>query len=215
MATRPSAFPSLLLLVSGPAGSGKTTVCEGLLETFADSPSTPFTQGLRRVITATTRQPREGEEHGVDYYFFSKEEFQEKVEQGEFYEHAEVFQNRYGTLKSEIQNGLDSGQDLLLNIDVQGAATIRKCAETEASLQTRLVTVFITPPSIEVLRDRLDQRAQNSPQDREHRLEIAQEEMKQKPFYDFCIPSGTKEQDLEALKAIFIAGKLKVRSLNG
>lgn len=213
MATSQSAFPSLLLLVSGPAGSGKTTVCEGLLEAFGNSSSNRFTQGLRRVITATTRQPRVGEEHGVDYYFFSKEEFQEKVEQGDFYEHAKVFQNRYGTLKSEIQNGLDSGQDLLLNIDVQGAATIRKCAESEKALQNRLVTVFIIPPSIEVLRERLDQRGQNSPEDLEHRLKIAQEEMKQRRFYDFCIPSGSKAQDLEALKAIFFAGKLKVRPL--
>lgn len=211
MASDWHSFDPILLLVSGPAGSGKTTVCEGILKDFSDSDDNRFSRGLRRVITATTRPPRDDETDSVDYFFFSPEEFQAKVEGGEFYEHAKVFQNRYGTLKSEIQNGLDSGQDLLLNIDVQGASTIRQCAQTDDALRARLVTVFITPSDIETLRDRLTQRAQNSDSDLQQRLDVAREEMKQQVYYDYSIPSGSKEEDLEALKAIFVAAKLKVQ----
>ncbi len=209
MAFAPPSFQPLLLLVSGPAGSGKTTVCEGVLRKFKDPKTGPYSRGMKRVITATTREPRDNEVDGVDYYFFSKAEFRRRVEEGAFYEHAEVYQNLYGTLKSEIHQGLDSGQDLVLNIDVQGAATFREAAARESRLDGRLVTVFLTPPGTGVLRSRLLRRGQNDPDDLEHRLEIASREMKQQVHYDYTIPSGSPEQDLEALSCIFVAEKLK------
>lgn len=209
MAFAAPTFQPLLLLVSGPAGSGKTTVCEGILGRFRNPGTSPFSRGMKRVITATTREPRENEAHGVDYYFFSEVEFRRHIEEGAFFEHAEVYQNLYGTLKSEIHQGFDSGLDLVLNIDVQGAATFREAAARETRLAGRLVTVFICPPDIDVLRNRLLQRGQNDPEDLEHRLEIASREMEHRDQYDYTLPSATPKQDLEALTCIFVAEKLK------
>jgi guanylate kinase len=209
MALAESAFPPLLLLVSGPAGSGKTTLCEGLLDAFSRPATQFFSNGLKRVITATTRSPRDNERHGVDYYFLTADEFKSRVQNNEFYEHAEVYQQHYGTLKSEVHEGLESGLDLLLNVDVQGAATFREAASREPALSERLISVFIAPSSIEELRARLIDRGQNEPDDLEHRLEIASEEIKQRRFYDYVIPSGSRERDLQALTSIFTAEKLK------
>ena len=119
----PTRMPSsesngILLIVSGPAGSGKTTVCDRMLAEVSS---------IQRVVTSTTRPPREGEQH-IDYYFFDHDTFAAKVQAGDFYEHANVHTNRYGTLKSEIHEKLAAGKDLLLNIDVQGAATFAKQA---------------------------------------------------------------------------------------
>ena len=109
-----------LFIVSGPAGSGKTTVCDRMLNEVS---------GVQRVVTSTTRAPRGGERDTVDYYFFDRPTFEQKIEAGEFYEHARVHNNLYGTLKSEVQGKLASGIDLLLNIDVQGAAQMRETAK--------------------------------------------------------------------------------------
>ena len=140
----------ILIVVSGPAGSGKTTLCERMLQ---EEPK------LSRVITSTTRPPRTGEQNGVDYYFFDHDSFEAKIEANAFYEHARVHGNSYGTLKSEVQEQLATGRDLLLNIDVQGADALRKKAITDPLLQNHLATVFIMPPSIEELEKRLRGRA--------------------------------------------------------
>src|SRR5260221_1023679 len=129
----------LLVLISAPSGGGKTTLCQQLL---AAQP------GMSRAITCTTRAPRRGESDGVDYYFLDAGSFLRRVQAGNFLEHATVFGNSYGTLKAEVLGKLRQGKDVLLNVDVQGAATIRARATEDAELKRALVSVFLTPPSL-------------------------------------------------------------------
>jgi len=190
----------LLLIVSGPAGSGKTTVCDRML---AEEPR------LQRVVTSTTRAPREGERHGVDYYFFDHAAFEAKVAAGEFYEHAHVHTNRYGTLKSEILGKLAAGKDLLLNIDVQGAATFREAEREDPLLRGKVATVFIMPPSMDELESRLRHRSTDDEDEIHRRLCVARDEIRQRELYDHCILSGTRFEDFEALRSIYLREKAK------
>ena len=137
----------LLIVISAPSGGGKTTLCQQLLAARPD---------MTRAVTCTTRAPRPGEKDGMDYYFFDPAEFQGRVQAGEFIEHATVFGRSYGILRSELLDKLRRGRDVLLNIDVQGAATIRDRTQAEPELKQALVTVFLTPPSIRVLEERLE-----------------------------------------------------------
>lgn len=184
----------LLIIVSGPAGSGKTTVCDRML---AEEP------GIQRVVTSTTRPPREGERHRIDYYFFNPDSFDAKVKEGAFYEWAHVHTNRYGTLKSEIQGKLSAGNDLLLNIDVQGAATFREAGRDDPLLRGKVVTVFIMPPSLEELESRLRHRSTDNEAEIQRRLRVARDEIRQRDLYDHCILSGTRFEDFKALREIY------------
>ncbi|MGB1127195.1 MAG: guanylate kinase [Opitutales bacterium] len=190
----------LLFIVSGPAGSGKTTVCDRML---AEEP------GVQRVVTSTTRPPREGERHRLDYYFFDRETFDAKVEAGEFYEYAHVHTNRYGTLKSEIHDKLAAGTDLLLNIDVQGAATFRDAGREDPLLQGKVVTIFIMPPSMDELESRLRHRSTDDEDEIQRRLRVARDEIQQHALYDHCILSGTRFEDFEAIRKIYREEKAK------
>src|SRR6476661_1040567 len=139
----------LLIVISAPSGGGKTTLCQRLL---AARPN------MTRAITCTTREPRPGEKDGVDYYFLDAATFLKRVQAGNFLEHATVHGNSYGTLKSEVLGKLRQGKDVILNVDVQGAATIREESKEDHELGRALLTVFLTPPSIEVLEQRLKKR---------------------------------------------------------
>ena len=194
--------PGLLIVVSGPAGSGKTTLCERMLAEESN---------LSRVITSTTRKPRKGEKDGVDYHFFDHSTFEETIEKDGFYEYARVHNNLYGTLKSDVLEKLNTGSDLLLVIDVQGAAALRKKAKTDQLLQKRLVTVFVLPPSIEELERRLRERATDDNDEIKRRLEVAIEEIKQHDRYDYCLQSASREKDFENLQAIYQAEKMRNR----
>ncbi|MGJ8652159.1 MAG: guanylate kinase [Opitutaceae bacterium] len=187
-----------LIIVSGPAGSGKTTVCDRML---AEVPS------VERVVTSTTRKPRGGEVDTVDYYFFDHDTFKAKVEAGEFYEHAKVHSNLYGTLKSEVQGKLAAGTDLLLNIDVQGAAQMRETADQDPLLKGNVITVFIMPPSIEQLEARLRGRGTDAEDEVQRRMVVALDEMKQSKLYDRTILSGSMDEDFSALKKIYQEAK--------
>ena len=191
----PDTHPSgILLIVSGPAGSGKTTLCDRML---AEEPV------IQRVVTATTRPPRAGEQHQVDYYFFDHATFEAKVAAGAFYEWAHVHTNRYGTLKSEIQDKLAAGTDLLLNIDVQGAATFRQAGREDPLLQGKVVTVFIMPPSMEELENRLRERSTDDEAEIQRRLGVARQEVQEREHYEHCILSGTRDEDFAALHEIY------------
>ena len=107
----------VLLVISGPSGAGKGTICKALLEKHKD---------IYLSVSATTREPREGEVHGVNYFFTTKEDFLKKVEEGDFLEHAEVYGNYYGTPKSSVQKMLDEGRDVILEIDIQGALKVKE-----------------------------------------------------------------------------------------
>lgn len=190
----------IILLISAPSGGGKTTVCSGLL---AANPN------LRRVVTCTTRPPRPGEVNGVDYHFFSPEDFARRVAADEFLEHAKVYDRSYGTLKSSALDLLAAGQDVLLNIDVQGAASVRHRARTDAILGRALVTVFLTPASLTELEGRLRGRGSDSEAEVARRLAEARVEAAQAGEFDYLVVSGTREDDARRMQAIYEAERLR------
>ena len=187
-----------LLIVSGPAGSGKTTVCDRMLEEVPR---------VQRVVTSTTRQPRPGEVDTVDYYFFDRDTFQAKIAAGDFYEHAHVHSHLYGTLKREVQDKLATGTDLLLNIDVQGAAQMRETAQNDPLLKGKVASVFIMPSTIEELEARLRGRGTDAEDEIQRRMQVAIEEMEQSPHYDHTILSGTRDEDFVALNNVYEQAK--------
>jgi guanylate kinase len=190
----------LLFLLSAPSGGGKTTLCQHMLAANPD---------LTRVITCTTRAPRDGEKDGFDYYFLSEASFTDRVQAGHFLEHATVYGNRYGTLKTEVMDKLRLGKDVLLTVDVQGAASIRLEARADAELQRSLVTVFLTPPSLKALQDRLRHRGTDSAEVCLQRLSLARQEIAQWIHFDFLIVSSTVAEDVRRAQAILIAEKLR------
>jgi len=190
----------LLILISAPSGGGKTTLCQQLLAAQPD---------ITRAITCTTRAPRPGEKDGVDYYFFEPAEFQRRQQAGEFIEHATVFGWSYGILRSELLDKLRSGRDVLLNVDVQGAATIRSRVQDEPELKRALMTVFLTPPSIKVLEERLKKRASDAPEEIQKRLGIARREIAQWKAFDYLLISLSIQEDLRRMLAIVEAEKMR------
>jgi guanylate kinase len=192
--------PPLLILISAASGAGKTTLVNLLL---AAQPN------LTRAITCTTREPRAGEKDGVDYHFFNAEEFLKRLHAGNFIEHATVYGNSYGILKSELLGKLRAGKDVLLNVDVQGAATIREQAATEPELKRALVTVFLTPPSVVVLEQRLKKRGADAEAVIQKRLAVARQEIAQWKNFDYLVISGDKREDLRRALAIIEAEKMR------
>ncbi len=190
----------LLILISAPSGGGKTTLCERLLA---------VRPGMSRAVTCTTRAPRQGEQDSVDYYFLNAESFLRRVQAGNFLEHATVHGNSYGTLKSEVLGKLRQGQDVLLNVDVQGAATIREKAETDSELRDALVSIFLTPPSLTVLDQRLRKRGTDSAAVIQKRLAVARQEIAQWKNFDYLLLSETIEQDVSRALAIVEAEKMR------
>jgi len=198
---QPSAAASpLLVVISAPSGGGKTTLCNALLAARPD---------MTRAITCTTREPREGEQEAVDYYFMDAASFLKRVQAGNFLEHATVFGHSYGTLKSEVLGKLRSGKDVLLNIDVQGAAAVRKCAEEDAELKRSLVSVFLTPPSMTVLEERLRKRATDAAPVIQKRLGVARQEIAQWKNFDYLLISRSVPEDLAGMQAIVEAEKMR------
>lgn len=191
---------SLLILISAPSGGGKTTLQHELLKARPE---------ITRAVTCTTRDPREGETDGVDYYFLDAGSFLKRVQAGNFLEHATVYGHSYGTLKSEVLSKLRSGRDVLLNVDVQGAAAIRAHAEQDAELKPALVTVFLTPPSINILEARLKKRGQDSSQVIAKRLGVARQEIAQWKNFDYLIVSSSIAEDVRRLQAILDAEQMK------
>jgi guanylate kinase len=191
----------LLFIISGPAGSGKTTICDGLMEK----------ENLQRIVTSTTRSPRQGEIDGLDYHFLNSQDFEIKISEDAFYEYATVHNNYYGTQKADIIKPVLSGQNLLLNIDVQGAKTITEKASVDEVLKGHIVTIFIMPPSLEELDARLRNRGTDSDEEIERRLIVARSEMEQQKHYNYTITSQSKSADLITALDIY---KKEVARLN-
>lgn len=180
-------------MISAPSGSGKTTLVRKLIASFSD---------LRFSVSYTTRAPRGAERDGVDYHFVTRGEFQEKIRSEELLEWAEVHGNLYGTSKPETERIRAAGQDILLDVDVQGADQVRK-AEPEA------VTMFVMPPSFEVLEERLRGRKQDSPEVIEGRLAGARREIDRYRDYHYVLVNDGIEETAELLKAIVLAERAR------
>ncbi|MBF8729630.1 guanylate kinase [Pseudomonas guariconensis] len=180
-----------LYIVSAPSGAGKTSLVTAL--TKADD-------NIRVSVSHTTRAMRPGEQHGVNYHFVEHAHFKVLIEQGDFLEHAEVFGNFYGTSRSALQQTLDQGYDLILEIDWQGAQQVRK-------LMPEALSVFILPPSQQALRHRLDNRGQDSEEIIEGRMREAVSEMVHYDEYDYVIINDDFAEALEDLKAVFRANR--------
>jgi guanylate kinase len=190
----------LLVVISAPSGGGKTTLCQQLLLARKD---------MARAVTCTTRPARPGERDGVDYYFLNADSFLKRVHAGNFLEHATVYGHSYGTLKSEVLGKLRQGNDLLLNVDVQGAATIRAKAQEDPELGRALVSVFLTPPSLAVLEERLRKRGTDAEVTIQKRLSVARQEIAQWKHFDYLLISGSIAEDLRRMLSIVEAEKMR------
>ncbi len=192
----------LLIILSAPSGGGKTTLCDQLLAQHSN---------IARAITCTTRAPRAGEIAGVHYHFLSRLEFSQKVQAGEFLEHACVYDNFYGTLASEVIGKLQSGLHVLLNIDVQGANSVRSAALQNPVLGSRLVSVFLTPPSLAELERRLRLRGSESAESLARRLQQAGTELPEWSKFNYLIISTSIEEDLRRMEVILEAELMSQR----
>ena len=192
----------LVVVISAPSGTGKTTLCDNIR---ASLPS------ISNAVTCTTRKPRDGELDGIDYYFLGEDEFRGRVAGGEFLENAVVHGNHYGVLKSELRAKLADGSDVLLNIDVQGAATIREAAGNDLILKEALLTVFLCPESLGELEQRLRGRGTDSNEIIAKRLAIAKDEMDHAEKFDHMLISQTREADLAQMLEIIEHARLAKR----
>jgi len=186
---------SIALVISGPAGVGKTTLCDRLLSDFETQ--------LTRVITVTTRHPREGEADGKDYLFITKLEFEDLIEVDAFIEYAQIHDNYYGSLKKTFLELFQKDQDVLLNIDVQGTTSLKNLESSYPFLKNRVISVFVMPKSLNELRDRLKTRNLDTTEEIEKRLTTAANEIKSNGIFDYTIESSTKDKDYKRLVEIY------------
>jgi len=191
----------ILLVVSGPSGSGKTTLCRRLAAE----------QAAHYSISCTTRQPRPGEIADQDYHFVSREKFAARVAAGDFLEHALVHGNQYGTLRAEVTDYLAAGTDVVMDIDVQGAAQVRACADP--AIQRARVDLFVMPPSEAELYERLSGRGTDSAETIALRMANAIEEMQHWSSYTYRLLSASHEEDYARFKALLTAEQLRVSRL--
>jgi guanylate kinase len=183
----------ILFVVSAPSGAGKTTLVERIRRT----------PNLFYSVSCTTRAPRTGEIDGEDYQFLSDTVFRERIEKGEFLEHAQVHGDYYGTLREPVVANLKSGKDVLIDIDTQGAAVIRNCGEP--LIRFALADVFIMPPDLDELRKRLLNRGTETSEQIDSRLATAAREMEHWRDYRYTIISGSVEEDLQRFRQIMEA----------
>jgi guanylate kinase len=175
-----------VFVITGPSGVGKGTLIRGLMERLPE---------LELSVSATTRAPRPGEQDGVDYHFLTREEFDRRVREGDFVEHADYAGRSYGTLRSELDARVRAGVPVVLEIEVQGARQVR------ASVPDA-VQVFIAPPSLEELRTRLIGRGTDDPEGVEHRLRVAAEELKAQPEFTHVVVNDRLQDALEQLTVV-------------
>jgi len=192
--------PPVLLVLAGPAGSGKSTLCDRLV---TEAPS------FARVITTTTRAPRAGEIDGVHYHFLTPEQFDRKIAAGEFLEWAWVHgQRRYGTLTASVLAPLARGQNLVMSVDVQGVESFRRAAQTEPLLARHLTTVFIVVDHDRLVA-RMHARAKDDEPEIARRMATAEAELREAHKFDFVIESRTRDEDFATLLTILEKARAK------
>ncbi len=180
-------MPKQLIVISAPSGAGKTTVARHLLQRFPQ---------LRFSVSATTRPKRPGEVDGRDYFFWSREHFEQAIARGELVEYEEIFGHLYGTLRSQVEQALSTGEFLLFDIDVKGALALRRAYPEQTFL------IYVAPPSIEELERRLRQRGTESEEQIQRRLERAAMELQFQNHFDVVIPNEQLEQTLARAEQI-------------
>ncbi len=188
----------ILFVVSAPSGAGKTTMCKRIISCV---------DNIKPSVSFTTRQPRAGETPDEDYCFVNETEFKAGIDKGRFVEWARVHGNLYGTSKLKLEELINAGHDLLLDIDTQGARQIKKFFDNA-------VFIFILPPSLKELKVRLEGRMSNSIEDMNRRLERAVEEIKEYYIYDYVIVNHMLENSVKNLEAIIIAERLRSNKID-
>lgn len=186
----------LAFIISAPAGTGKNTLVDMLLKEFP--------KALSESISFTTRKPRENEKEGVHYHFLSKEEFQKKLDENDFLEHAKVFDHEYGTSKSYVESLQNQGKHVILVIDTQGALELKK--------NFPAIFIFVSPPDIQTLRERLYGRNTETEEIIEKRLSWAEEEIKKSKEYDYLIVNKDLQKAYDVLRSIIIAEEHRIHN---
>ncbi len=188
----------MLVVISGPSGAGKTSICQEVLALMPD---------VTQSVSCTTRAARPGEQDGREYHFISREAFDTAVATGDFLEWAVVHDHRYGTLRQQVQGITADGKDVLLAIDVQGAVNLR-------SANVDAVYVFVVPPSWEVLVSRLQDRGSESERVRQRRLIVAREEVRHYTGYDYLVINDQLEEATSLLQAIIRAERQRITRID-
>lgn len=198
----------ILFVVIGPSGSGKSTICSKLVSEFSPS--------LHYSVSVTSRSPRRNEVQGKSYHFVTREEFAAKRERGEFFEWEETHGNLYGTLRSSLENGISEGQDLLFQIDIRGALTMK------ASFPDNAVTIFLLPPSFDALRERIVGRGTMDSQEMERRFATARKEYEvlqslrlEQGKIDYLLVNKDLEETYARVRSIVVAERTRYIRLHG
>ena len=195
----------IIFIVSAPSGAGKTTLCERLRGEFGS---------IHYAITATTRAPRDGEVDGKSYYFYTPEQFEKHMQIGDFFETALVHDQRYGSPKQPVMDALLAGKDVLMNLDVQGAARLReyvKSTKPGDPLHRELIDIFVVPPSLEVLKWRLIKRGKDSLEAIERRIKQAEEEISHWREYKYVVVNDDLAEAYDYMRAIILAEHHRIR----
>lgn len=188
-------YDNFMIVISSPSGAGKSTMIKKLLE---------WDENIKLSVSATTRAPRDGEIDGVHYHFINKDIFEEEITKDNFIEYAKVFDNYYGTLKREVESKFQNGKDIILDIDWQGARNV-----SDQMDKKRLIRIFILPPSIEELENRLRSRGTDSNEVIEKRMLKAKDEISHFNEYDFIVVNDDVDVAFEQIKSIIINKRLQ------